>query len=122
MDEVWTLGKCSGLQDCGQKQADSGATALIEPKSGRWASLMRVTHVSRGHSTKSSRFCCYCGVAVQVTGRFGSFLVQLVKLKLFASDWLPAVTLIFAEVYVTDSILRVQLPFGQGFGLVWGRP
>ena len=37
---------CSHLRTAGSaKIADSGATALIEPESGRWASLMRVSHV-----------------------------------------------------------------------------
>jgi hypothetical protein len=81
------------------KSGDSGATALIEPESGRWVSLMRVSHASRSHSTESSRFWCYCGVAVQATGTVGSLWLQLVNAKLSTRDWLPPVdTLTVAEV------------------------
>src|SRR5260370_2170215 len=73
------------------KISDSGATVPIEPESERWASLMRVTHVSRSHSTESSRFCCYCRVLVQATGTVGSLWVQLLNVKVFTSDWLPDV-------------------------------
>ena len=43
------------------------------------------------------------------------------NVKVFTSDWLPpADMLTFAELYLIKVISKVQLPFGQGFGLATG--